>query len=111
LPGSHRLLRKAPKLSERASSPASVPLVGELCSEPLGIGAIAAGRMPAPPLLPRDRVGAFVDDRVPAAALLRHVALHRGSSFPDGDGHRPVEGSVEGRCLVDRRAGSAGQPD
>jgi hypothetical protein len=56
--------------------------------------------MPAPPLLPRDGVGAFVDHRVPAAALLGHVAFRRSSSFPDGDARRPVEGSVEGGAVV-----------
>src|SRR6266511_1383473 len=44
--------------------------------EPLGVRALAAGGVPAPSFSARDRVDAFVDDRVPAVALLRHVALH-----------------------------------
>ncbi|MEW6058837.1 MAG: hypothetical protein AB1551_01620 [Actinomycetota bacterium] len=39
-------------------------------SEPLGVPALAAGRMPAPSLSYRDRVDAFVNDGVPAVAPL-----------------------------------------
>jgi hypothetical protein len=52
--------------------------------------------MPAAPLLARDRIGPFIDDRVKAVALPGDMTLHR-SSFPGGDGHRPLEESVEAR--------------
>jgi hypothetical protein len=92
--------QKGPQAQRARFVACSVPFAGQPRGKPLGAGTISAGGMPAPTLLPSDRVGALVDDRVPAAALLRHIALHRGSSFPDGGGRRPVEGSVEGRVVV-----------
>ena len=49
----------------------------EVRGEALGISALCSGRVPMASLAPGDRIDAFVDHRVPAVALLCHVALQR----------------------------------
>jgi hypothetical protein len=60
---------------------AAVAVGGEAGSEPLGVNSLGAGGVPGALLLAGDRVGAFVDDRVPAVALAGYVSLHLVVSF------------------------------
>src|SRR5690242_749250 len=100
--GEHDLLAGQPAVGEVGAEGerprlvvAAVPFSGELRCQPFGVGSVGAGGVPAPPLPAGDGVGALIDDRVPAVALPRDVALHEDP--PLGlDGRDAVEGSVEG---------------
>ncbi len=49
---------------------------GETSCECFGFGAVGAGSMPRPSLLPTDRINSLVDDCVPDLTFACHVALH-----------------------------------
>ncbi len=55
---------------------AAVALSGQPGGQLLGVGAIAAGSVPAAALSSGDRVDALVDDGVPAVSLSGDVTLH-----------------------------------
>jgi len=63
-------------------------LKGETGGELLGLGAVGAGWMPAPPLPTADRIKPLVDHRVLPVALARHIPLH--PNLPPGAGRTPT---------------------
>ncbi len=79
----------------------ALELAGQPGCEPLGVGPLGSGGVPAASFLARHGVDALVDHGVPAVALSGHVSLHGDPPVRRPRRSRPVEGSVEGlhrRC-------------
>ena len=82
---------------------ATVALLRKAGGEALGLVSAGAGWVPAAALASGDRVEAFVDDGVPAGALLRDVSLHVDPPWSSDRGDDPVEGSVAASPVSSRR--------
>ncbi len=109
--GEHEPLARQPASGEEGAEGqcpdlvvASLEVGRKACCEPLGVRPLAAGGVPASPLLARHRVDAFVDHRAPAVALPRDVALHGVPSFLARDGREAGRriGRTTDRCLRSR---------